>query len=107
MLNLILWAIFGAVTLWIASAIIGGERSWITNAVICTIGVVGGEIVMLIMNTVTGAKGFSLYSFFIALIGAFILLLVLNYSYKSRTRPKNRKKRPAYVYNRGQDTYEM
>ena len=106
MINLILWAILGAATLWIASAIIGGERSRLVNFVICTIGAVTGEIAMLVLNAIMGAKGFSVTGFFIALTGAFILLLFLNYSYNTGSRPK-KKKRPAYVYNRGQDTYEM
>jgi len=107
MINLILWAILGATTLWIASAVIGGERSRTVNFVIFAIGAAGGEIVMLVMNAVTGAKGFSVSSFFIALAGAFILLLLLNYSCNGHNKAKHRKKRPSYAYNRGQDTYEM
>lgn len=106
MINLILWAILGATTLWIASTIIGGERSRMVNCVICAIGAAVGEIAMLVMNTVTGASGFSFYSFFIGLSGAVIILFLLHYSYNSQ-KPKNRKKRPAYTYTREQDTYEM
>ena len=105
-INLILWAILGAITLWMASIIIGGERSRGVNFIICTIGIVAGEIVMLVMNAVTGAKGFSISGFFIALIGAFVLLMVLHYSCNGSGKKKYTKKRP-YSYNRGQDTYEM
>ena len=73
MINLILWAILGATTLWIASTIIGGERSRMVNCVICAIGAAVGEIAMLVMNTVTGASGFSFYSFLIGLTGVLIL----------------------------------
>jgi len=109
MLNLILWAILGSVTCLIASAIIGGERSWITNSIICIIGAFAGYIVMCILNAILGITGFAIYSFLIALIGAFALLLLLNYSYNSGDTKKfsGKKKRPVYAYTRGQETYKM
>jgi uncharacterized membrane protein YeaQ/YmgE (transglycosylase-associated protein family) len=74
-MNLLLWALLGAVAGWIASFVIGG-RGWLTNTIIGVIGAISGGFVMNAFGK-TGITGFNVYSLIIAIIGAIVLLLIL------------------------------
>ena len=78
-MGLIAWIIFGALAGWVASKITGrdDQMGCLTNIVVGVIGAfIGGAIVGLF----TGGFdiGFNLGSFIVAVVGAVILLAVVN-----------------------------
>ena len=82
-MSLIVWIIFGALAGWIASIIAGTDarQGALANIIVGIIGAfVGGFLMSLIGKT--GVTGFNLYSAFVAVIGAVILLAI----YKSLAR---------------------
>lgn len=75
MINIILWIIFGALVGWIASMIMGTdeEQGGLANIVIGIVGaIIGGFLARAIGSE--GVTGFNLTSFLLALIGAIILI---------------------------------
>lgn len=74
-MNFILWIVFGALAGWIASIIAGTDarQGALGNIVV---GIVGAFIGGFIMNTFgqSGVNGFNLYSTFVAVLGAVVLL---------------------------------
>ncbi|HET7673698.1 MAG TPA: GlsB/YeaQ/YmgE family stress response membrane protein [Candidatus Saccharimonadales bacterium] len=79
MINIILWIIFGALVGWIASMLMGTneEQGGFANIVVGIVGaVIGGFIARAFGGE--GITGFNLTSFVIALLGAIILLGVVN-----------------------------
>lgn len=79
MINIILWIIFGALVGWIASMIMGTneEQGGLANIVVGIIGAFIGGFIARSVGT-EGVTGFNLPSFLIALLGAIILLGVVN-----------------------------
>ena len=75
-MNLLLWALLGAVAGWIASFVMAGRRGWIANTIIGMIGAILGGFVMNFFGK-TGITGFNIYSLIIAVIGAIALLALL------------------------------
>jgi uncharacterized membrane protein YeaQ/YmgE (transglycosylase-associated protein family) len=77
-MGIILWIIFGALVGWIASIIMktDSQQGMILNVVV---GVVGAMIGGWLMNFFgKGAvTGFNLYSFFVALLGAVVLIAIV------------------------------
>lgn len=87
-MGIIGWIIIGALAGWIASMITGNNREMGAGKNIL-VGVVGGFIGGLIMNLLggSGVTGFNLWSLFVAVIGAVVLLLIVNaFSRKTRKR---------------------
>ncbi|HVX29876.1 MAG TPA: GlsB/YeaQ/YmgE family stress response membrane protein [Nitrolancea sp.] len=79
-MNIIGWIIIGAVAGWIASMIMGRNESmgWLANIVV---GIVGAFIGGLIWALITGASfgaSFSLGTLLLAIVGAVILLFIVN-----------------------------
>ena len=76
-LSLIFWIIFGAIVGFIASILVG-EGSQVNGWMNVVVGIVGALIGGLVMNILggPGVTGFNLYSLFVAVAGAVILLLV-------------------------------
>lgn len=78
MINIILWIVFGAVAGWLASLVMGRDSSMgaIGNIVV---GIIGAFIGGFVMNALgaTGTTGFNLWSLFVAVLGAVILLFVV------------------------------
>ena len=78
LLNLILWIIFGALAGWIASIIMkrDGQMGAVANVVI---GVVGALLGGFLFNLVglPGDTGFNLWTLFVAVIGASVLLFLI------------------------------
>lgn len=73
------WIIIGAIAGWIASIVTGNDRkmgAWANIAV----GIVGGFIGGFIMNLLggVGITGFNLWSLLVAVIGAVVLLWIVN-----------------------------
>ncbi len=78
-MGIISWIIFGALAGWIASGI-AGEKRRMGCGMNVVIGIVGASIGGLVFNAIggTGVTGFNLWSLFVAVVGAVILLSVIN-----------------------------
>jgi uncharacterized membrane protein YeaQ/YmgE (transglycosylase-associated protein family) len=78
-MGIILYIIFGALVGWIASIIMGrnAEQGAIGNIVVGILGAFLGGWIMSLFGS-AGVNGFNLRSFFVALLGAVILLFVFN-----------------------------
>lgn len=79
MINILLWIIFGALIGWIASIIMktNEEQGALANIVVGIAGAfIGGYIVRLFGGG--GVTGFNLTSFLVALLGAIVLLGIVN-----------------------------
>lgn len=78
MINILAWIVFGAIAGWIASIITktDGVHGGLMNVIV---GVVGATLGGFIMNTFggTGITGFNLYSLFVSVVGAVILIGLL------------------------------
>jgi len=78
-MGIIGWVIIGALAGWIASKITGNNKNMGASLNIL-VGIVGGVIGGVIMNLIggKGITGFNLWSLLVAIIGAVILLLIVN-----------------------------
>jgi len=78
-MGLIGWLIIGGLAGWIASKITGNNAKMGTGVNI-VVGVIGGVIGGIVMNLAGGAgiTGFNLWSLFVAVVGAVILLWIIN-----------------------------
>lgn len=74
-MNFLIWIIFGAIAGWIASIIAGtdAQQGAIGNIIV---GIIGAFIGGFLMNSFgqPGVTGFNLYSTFVAVLGAVVLL---------------------------------
>jgi uncharacterized membrane protein YeaQ/YmgE (transglycosylase-associated protein family) len=78
-MGLIAWIIFGAIAGWVASKIVGrdDQMGCLTNIVVGVIGAfLGGAIVGLFTGGFS--VGFNITSFIVAVIGAIVLLAIVN-----------------------------
>ncbi len=78
-MSIIFWLIFGGLCGWIASRIVKGSGSGILRNI--GIGIVGaflGGFISAIFGH-DGVTGFNLQSMFVAVLGAIVLLLILNF----------------------------
>ncbi len=78
-MGILAWIIFGALAGWIASKLAGTDESMGALANI-VVGVIGAFIGGYIMSSLgkTGVTGFNLRSFGVAVLGAVLLLIVVN-----------------------------
>lgn len=78
-MGIIGWIIIGAIAGWIASLITGNNKEMGAGKNIL-FGIAGGFIGGLVMNLIGGygITGFNLWSLFVAVVGAVILLLIVN-----------------------------
>ena len=77
-MGIITWIIFGALAGWLASIITGRNRQMgcIANIVVGIVGaIIGGFLMSLIGGS--GVTGFNLYSFFVAVVGSVVLLVIV------------------------------
>ena len=74
-MGILLWIVFGGLAGWVASIIMKTDRNQGTLLDIL-LGVVGAVVGGYLMNMVgqSGVTGFNLYSFFVAIIGAVVLI---------------------------------
>ena len=77
--NIVVWVIVGGLAGWIAGKIVGKDSQMGLFANI-TVGVLGAIIGGFILNLfgLSGVTGFNLWSILVAILGAVILLLVMN-----------------------------
>jgi len=77
-MGIILWIIFGALAGWIASLIMhtDAEQGAMANIIVGIIGAVIGGFIMSFVGG-NGISGFNLYSLFVAILGAVILIWVV------------------------------
>jgi len=82
MVNLVLWLIFGGLAGWIASLIIGADAQLglLGNIIVGIVGaVIGGFIADTVGAKEGGERPTTLISFAFAVLGAIILLAILNF----------------------------
>ena len=84
-MGIIGWIIIGAIAGWIASLLTGNDKKMGAGANI-VVGIIGGFIGGIVMNLLggSGITGFNMWSLLVAVIGAVILLWVVN-AIKRRT----------------------
>lgn len=76
-MNILLWILLGALAGYLASLIMGGGRSWVSNIIIGVLGAgIGGFAASLL--GLGGVTGFNLYSLLVAVAGACLLLWLFN-----------------------------
>lgn len=75
-MGIILWIILGALVGWVASIIMGKSQGLVLDIVTGIVGAVIGGWVMSQFGY-GGISGFNLYSFFVALLGAVILIFLI------------------------------
>lgn len=78
-MGIITWIIFGALAGWIASKFTGNDVQMGALANI-VVGIVGASIGGFIFGLTggSGVTGFNIYSLFVAVIGAIVLLTIIN-----------------------------
>ncbi len=77
-MNILLWIILGGVAGWIASLIMGTDKSQglTLNVVVGIIGAIIGGYIMQYFGKAP-ATGFDLYSLLVAVVGAIVLLAIV------------------------------
>ena len=86
-MGILSWILLGALAGWVASMIMGNNASMgaIANIIVGIIGAfIGGYVMSLIGGS--DVTGFNLSSFLVALLGAVILLAIINLFTKGRAR---------------------
>ena len=78
-MGILSWIIFGAIAGWIASMIMGrnNQQGCLMNIIVGVIGASIGGFVMSLFGY-GDVSGFNLYSFGVAVLGAVILLFIVN-----------------------------
>lgn len=78
-MGIIGWIVIGALAGWIASMLTGNNKNMGAGANI-VVGIIGGFLGGLIMSLLggVGITGFNLWSLLVAIIGAVILLWIVN-----------------------------
>ena len=76
-MGILAWIVIGALAGWLASLLVRGGGLGILGDIV--VGIVGAVLGGLIMSAFggSGVTGFNLYSFFVAVVGAVVLLLVV------------------------------
>ncbi len=75
-MNILIWIVFGALVGWVASMIMRSNNGLFWDIVIGIVGSVLGGLIMGLFGQ-GGVGGFTLYSFFVALIGACVLIAIV------------------------------
>ena len=77
-MNILVWILFGGLVGWVASLVMktDAQQGILLNVVIGMVGAVLGGWLMEIVG-ISGAGGFTLYSFLVALPGACLLIAIV------------------------------
>lgn len=74
-MGILLWIIFGILTGWIASMVMRSENGIIWDMILGILGAVIGGFIMNLFGQ-PSVTGFNIYSFFVAILGAVILIWI-------------------------------
>lgn len=88
-MNLILWLIVGGIVGWLASLIMktDGQQGIILNVVVGIVGAfIGGWLISPMVGTGSINDNFSIGSVLVSLVGAIILLAIVNLFRRGRVR---------------------
>ncbi|MDB5945305.1 MAG: putative transglycosylase associated protein [Ramlibacter sp.] len=88
-MSLILWLIVGGIVGWLASMIMktDGQQGILLNVVVGIVGAfIGGWLISPLVGMGTINQGFSIGSVVVSLIGAIILLAIVNLFRRGRVR---------------------
>jgi uncharacterized membrane protein YeaQ/YmgE (transglycosylase-associated protein family) len=88
-MSLILWLIVGGIVGWLASMIMktDGQQGIVLNVVVGIVGAfIGGWLISPLVGMGTINQGFSIGSVVVSLIGAIILLAIVNLFRRGRVR---------------------
>ena len=88
-MGLIIWLIVGGIVGWLASMIMktDGQQGIILNVVVGIVGAfIGGWLISPLVGMGTINQGFSIGSLVVSLIGAIILLAIVNLFRRGRVR---------------------
>jgi uncharacterized membrane protein YeaQ/YmgE (transglycosylase-associated protein family) len=88
-MSLILWLIVGGIVGWLASMIMktDGQQGILLNVVVGIVGAfIGGWLISPLVGMGTINQGFSIGSVVVSLIGAIILLAIVNLFHRGRVR---------------------
>lgn len=88
-MGIIVWLIMGGLVGWIASMIMGtnAQQGIILNVVVGIVGaLIGGWLIGPLLGAGTINDGITIMSFIVSLIGAIILLAIVNFFRRSTTR---------------------
>lgn len=80
-MNIIIWLIMGGIVGWLASLIMktAGQQGIVMNVVVGIVGaIIGGWLFGPMLGAAQLGQGFDFRSFIVALIGAIILLAIVN-----------------------------
>lgn len=83
-MGILLWIIFGAIAGWLASMIMKSEGGLLWDILLGVIGAVVGGFIMNLFGQ-PSVSGFNIYSMFVAVLGAIILIWVgrrMHFGYK-------------------------
>jgi uncharacterized membrane protein YeaQ/YmgE (transglycosylase-associated protein family) len=75
-MGILLWIVFGAIAGWVASAFMGTREGLVTDIILGIVGAVLGGWLMSLLGY-GGVSGFNLYSLFVAVIGAVVLIAIV------------------------------
>jgi uncharacterized membrane protein YeaQ/YmgE (transglycosylase-associated protein family) len=75
-MSIFMWIIFGAITGWIASMIMGTSEGLIIDIILGVIGASLGGWLMHFFGK-SGVSGFNMYSFLVAILGAVVLIALV------------------------------
>ncbi len=78
-MNILGWVVLGGLAGWVASLIMKNNRQMgiIANIIVGIIGAFAGSFLLGLIG-VAGMSGFNVYTFFVALLGAVVLLFLYN-----------------------------
>jgi uncharacterized membrane protein YeaQ/YmgE (transglycosylase-associated protein family) len=88
-MSFILWLIVGGIVGWLASLIMktDGQQGILLNVIVGIVGAfIGGWLISPLLGTGTINEGFSIGSVVVSLIGAIILLAIVNLFRRGRVR---------------------
>jgi len=88
-MDFIIWLIVGGVIGWLASLIMktDAQQGILLNVVVGIVGAfIGGWLIAPLIGGTTGTGGFNIMGFIAALIGAIILLAIINLFRRGRVR---------------------
>ena len=88
-MNLIIWLVLGGITGWLASLVMrtDGQQGILLNVIVGIVGAfIGGWVISPMVGVATINEGFSIGSVVVSLLGAVILLAIVNLFRRGRVR---------------------